>query len=463
MSYCLFDRYTRAVSLTAPKLAVSPRGLLLDGYWISERHFYYLSEQVDHESGLTVPIPSLADATSGTTRELLPIRLLQQLLSTASGKTLGMEQFLTATFDARDLQTLGITVNGVDYVVDVSRRAVISMAPSLNVPALYSPDGRYACYLDGYNLSLRELGSGVRRPITTAGVSRYGYGRESETGLAAVAYRERATPVGVWSPDSAWFFTFRIDERNLPELPLVQNHPPGGGRPRLHTFKYPYPGDPLPIVIGVAIHISGRVLEFGEFASPLTAFSLWRRAWFDRDGAVWWLQFDRYCKKANLVRLDLESGRGAIVLSEVVDHGYLEPHPVIVGTPNVRVLTRSQEIIWYSERDGWGHLYLYDARSGKLKNQITGGNWLVRDLVEIDERRREVLFLAGGVDPDADPSRRMLCKIGLDGSHFQILARHDGDVFVSPTEPCGTEQDRPFRPAYAPEGISPDGRYRVIR
>jgi dipeptidyl-peptidase 4 len=212
---------------------------------------------------------------------------------------------------------------------------------------------------------------------------------------------------------------------------------------------------------------SGRVFTFDDFPAPVFAYSplsvFYRMAWFAGRETAWFLRLDRYCKEAELVRLDLVEGAARSVVREQADSGYLEFHQSLLGTPNVRTVADSSEVVWWSERDGWGHLYLYDADTGTLKHQITCGKWLVRDIVNLDERERRLLFTACGVDPDADPARRSLCSIKLDGSGFEVLLAHDGDVAVPKTEPAGLGQDRFFRPSYAKPGVSPTGRFAVGR
>ena len=273
--------------------------------------------------------------------------------------------------------------------------------------------------------------------------------------------------MGLWSADSQWFLTHRIDERASPETTLIQHVPPGGGRPLVHSFKYTMPHDAVPMATYVAIHVAtGRVVPFDDFPATVMAYSpfIRRTVWFGSDNSVWFIRFDRYSRRAQLVHFDLANGQGRVILEETVPTGYLELHPIGVGTPNVRTLVQSDEVIWFSERDGWGHLYLHDASTGKLKNRITQGEWLVRDIVRIDEQQRRLFFLAAGIDPDADPARRALCSVNLDGTGFELLLIHDdGDIFVVPAEPCGIDQDRPFRPSYAHVGLSPSMRFVLVR
>jgi len=84
------------------------------------------------------------------------------------------------------------------------------------------------------------------------------------------------------------------------------------------------------------------------------------------------------------------------------------------------------EIIWMSERDNWNHLYLYDRHTGKVKNQITKGEWYVRDIVNVDEKKREIIFSANGMVPDEDPYLLRYYRIRFDGTGLTCLTPEEG-------------------------------------
>ena len=85
------------------------------------------------------------------------------------------------------------------------------------------------------------------------------------------------------------------------------------------------------------------------------------------------------------------------------------------------------ELIWMSERDGWCHLYLYDVVAGRVKNRITTGAWVVRNVVHVDAKHRQVWFMASGLRPDEDPYHVHLCRVGFDGDGFVRLTEGDGN------------------------------------
>lgn len=460
MSDDMRERYRRAVSLTAPKLSATTPGLAVDGYWIGERHFYFVADRFVPALGRLVGEPAVADCLA---RNVSPVLALEDL---ASSLSIDPGALADAEFDLPRPGVLAVTLGGQEHVVDVSNRRVIESRPALAMPALHSPDGRYACFVKGHDLWLHERGKNEQRPLTRDGAPYFSYGRQPDICLGAVTYAKRPSPVALWSPDSEWLLTHRIDERAVSEMALVENVPPGGGRPVLHRYKYSVPGDPLPIATVVAIHIqTGRVVCFEDFpieimvaGSPFTS----RMVWFGAHGKAFALRMDRYFKRAELIELDLAAGSGRIAVCETTDIGYLEMHHLLGVTPNVRTL-KSGEIIWFSERDGRAHLYLYDGATGQQMNRITSGEWLVRDIVHVDEVNRTIIFTACGLDPNADPVHRSLCRVNLDGSGFGVLLAHDGDIALPRTEPAGLEQGRAFCPSYAQPGVSRDGRFGVVR
>lgn len=451
--------------LTAPKLASAPLSGMLEGYWLNAKQFFCLQERIHTESGHIVRVPCRLDASSKRIEEVMSLETLRETIGQHTGETLDSSVFTDATFDLPHQSTLAMSIAGWDYLLDTGRRTVLGVTRALGVPALYSPDAQYACFLKGNNLWLRDRGSSVERPLSTDGEPNNAYAQRCGPTLAANLRTDRSNPVGLWSPDSNWFLTHQIDERRVPDTLLVQHCPEDGGRPRVHGFKYAIPGDPVSSGTLVAFHIrSGQTVRFPDSAfagGALSPFEF-KRVWFGDDQTAWMLRLDRFCKQVDLVALDLSNGTSRVALSERVSAGYIDLNSHVLAAPNVRTLPQTEEVIWYSERDGWGHLYLFDSASGQLKNRITAGEWVVRDIVHVDGERRRLLLLVGGLNPTSDPSHRTLCAVNLDGSAFEVLLAHDGDISTPAVSPCGLEQDRPFRPTDATQGVSPDGRFAIV-
>lgn len=458
-------RYSRAARLCAPRWAGRAAGLVIQGYWLNDNLYFFLKEEFVPGRGRVIRTPALADCQTGAVHEVIGMEVLSEVLGghLKSGET---DEICAATFAMPRPGALAVAMRGKQFLLDLDQRRVVAAEPQPQIPAIYSPDGRHAVFIREYDLWLADRTLRAERALTSDGVANRSYGRQSEVNAWAISYRKRPLPVGLWSADAEWFVTHRIDERDVHDLALVEHVPQSGGRPTVHQYKYPFPGDAMPIATLVAFHASsGRVLTFEDWpllvteGSPISG----RTVWFDECGGLYALQFDRYCTKVNLLRLDLATGSGRVVMSEETSAGYLDLYPQTTMTPCVRTLGSTREIIWYSERDGFGHLYLYDRGTGELKNRITKGTWQVSDLLHVDEGGRRAYFLAAGLDSENDPARRSLCAVNLDGMGFEVLLSYDGDVFVERSEPSGRGQDRPTWPAYAQTGFSPDGRHCVAR
>ena len=225
-----------------------------------------------------------------------------------------------------------------------------------------------------------------------------------------------------WSPDSTKVLAHRTDERRVRRTHLVEAAPAGGGAPVLHGQRYAYAGDEhlpqaelvvLDVAAGAVVRAQAGPLLMPQM-SPIT--SKW--AWWAADGsAVYYLDRPRDLHTLTLHRLDPGTGEVATVISET-GATRVEPNQWLFEPPIVRVL--SDEVLWYSQRDGWGHLYRHDLRTGELLGQVTSGQWAVRQILHVDEAERVVYFTASGL-VDEDPYRRTVCRVGLDGSGFATV------------------------------------------
>ncbi|WP_182911932.1 DPP IV N-terminal domain-containing protein [Sphingomonas cavernae] len=458
-------RYERAANRDAMRSTRLTPNNNLSGYWIDNQRFFYSSEHFDADLDRVISTPMIADMSSGSAGPIMPLEQLAIELTKHSEAPIEVAAFADAEYDMPNDSQLVVTLNGTAFRLDIATKSASSAEPLSTDPELFSPDGQFACFVQGNDLWLRDRVTGETRELTNDGAPYLAYGQQSECCLGMVSYRKHPVPVAIWSPDSQWLLTHRIDDREVPDLPLVQHASPDSLRPVLHTYKYATMGDPSPIATFVAIHIpTGRIVEATDFPAIVFAFSpiAMRLAWFGDDGATcYFIRSNIYQTETDLVELNLDTGKSRIVVSEKAEQGYLDLHALVAAQINVRPLASSNELIWYSQRDGWGHLYLYDAATGALKNQITQGDWIVRDIIHVDEGKRRILFLAGCMDMETDPGNRRLCSVNFDGSDLRVVIADSCDVMISPRSLSGHDQEKPFHPSYARTGASADGRYVV--
>lgn len=306
----------------------------------------------------------------------------------------------------------------------------------LDVP---SPDRKIAVSRRGQDLWARALSDGREWPLTTDGEPDHGYGYGPESTGNATLLRKIGLPylppAVAWSPDSTKVLAHRTDERGVRQTHLVEARPVDGSAPLLHTQRYAHAGDEhmpqaelvvLDVAEGTVVRAQAEPLLMPQM-SPIT--TQW--AWWAPDGsAVYYLSRPRDLRMLTLHRLDPATGEVATVLSET-GATRVEPNQWSYEAPIVRVL--ADEVLWYSQRDGWGHLYRYDLHTGELLGQVTSGEWAVRQILRVDEAERVVYFTASGLVAE-DPYRRTVCRVGLDGSGFAELTDDGLDHVVTMTD-----------------------------
>ncbi|HEX5505700.1 MAG TPA: DPP IV N-terminal domain-containing protein, partial [Thermomicrobiales bacterium] len=308
---------------------------------------------------------------------------------------------------------------------------------------LRSPDGKWAAFVRDGNLWLRATDGGAERQLTRDAEPYHDYATLPESRLSAITDRavgKPLPPAALWSPDSAKILTYRLDQREVRPMHLVQSvPPPGTPRPALHTYRYPLPGDE---------HLPGAALMVFDAASgaatPLAAGSLTvvarspfeqKTVWWSADGArVYVVHPARDGRSVALQVADAATGETRTILEEC-GPTQVFPHHVQMESSNVREVGGGEAVTWFSSRDGWGHLYLYDAHSGELRHQLTAGAWTVRDVARVDDREGRLYFTAGGREAGRDPYYRHLYRCKLDGAELELLTPEDAEhtVAFSPT------------------------------
>lgn len=462
-SSAISSRYSRAASFFGPELASRFPNLWIEGRWIDGQRLFYIEDVVDASGRVINHRPTLLDFATGQSLPVLSDAVLSQMLEVASCP---VEHLVSADFDMPDAETLAIHLPWLSILVDVAAKKVKDARPTGAEPRLWSPDSLFAVFLRGHDLWLHCQYDGIDRPLTSDGVTNFSCARHPDSAGFPISNRAAPHPTGLWSPTSRWFVTHCIDERAVSDGCIIQHAPESGGRPILHSFKYPLPGEAVALGALIAFDIqSGQriALTDSDFSVPGSSPFAHGRVWFCSEHTFCFLRFDRYEKTVELLQFDLISLGSRKIYSESVADGNIELNPGRFDRPNVRMISQSNEFVWFSERDGWGHLYLHDATTGALKNRITKGAYQVVDIIHLDEQKREILFVAAALEAQADRSRRTLCSISLDGGDLKIVCGIDGDVAITPSILPVEVVDRPWRTLRSPFAISADGSQIVVR
>ena len=462
--------YQRAAKFLAPRFTTLLSGSLIDGYWLDDNcYFFCVSEAAP--DGAIVNRPKIANAGSGTITPVISEDNLANLISGHIGKPADRAALAAARFDMPEAEKLVATIGSDACHISLKGPDLIRIETLDSGIALYSSDGRYAAFLKDHAVWVRDRKTGRTWQLTPDGAPYYAYGVMPESGLSPLKGRKYPMPDGLWSPNSDWFVTHRLDERHLPESALLENVPVGGGRPTPHLFKVSSPDAELATAEFVAYHLpSGRSITADRRVEiGIMPPFLYKQAWFVGE-SIYFLDWNRFSSEVTLIEMPLGGGACRTVFSEKAEDGWIDLNPKHTDFPNIRPLPSTNELIWYSDKDGHAHLYLYDLVSGTLKNRITQGKWMVRDIIYVDEDRRRILFSASGFEDQEDPAHRRLCRVDFDGSHFDILLAINGDIYpveceisINADRTLNLLQANPFRSSYTPSSVSPSGDHVIVQ
>ncbi|MBL8890571.1 MAG: prolyl oligopeptidase family serine peptidase [Planctomycetaceae bacterium] len=224
-----------------------------------------------------------------------------------------------------------------------------------------------------------------------------------------------------WSPDSKFLIAMQEQPAQTREVFLIESSPSDQLQPKLHQMNYLKPGDKIRQIQPRLIDVErGTVVSLDNqlFANP---WSLDDFRWADDSSEFSFRYNQRGHQVMRVVGLRTD-GSVRLIVDEVSDT-FID----YTGKFFVDYDDQSGEIIWASQRDGWNHLYLYDRQTGAVKNQITKGPWVVREVQQVDFKRRRIWFTAGGIHSDQDPYQLHFCHVDFEGNDLVVMTGGDGN------------------------------------
>jgi dipeptidyl aminopeptidase/acylaminoacyl peptidase len=416
--------------------------------WTSAHGFWYRNRGVKGYEFLAV------DAATGAKRPLFDaVRLASELSQRAD-----------TAYDPTKLPFRDLTLlrDGQAIQFDVGKKRwwtcdIVAYActgpdstPRVKPSEVKSPDGKWVAYERGGNLYLRGTEGDAETALTTDGTPDYGYAL-SNIGccqqVTNIRNKTELRPYVLWSPDSKRLITHKWDQRNVRQMHLLEVKSPGG---ILHSYRYALPGDSvIPTFDYYAFDIAARKGTRVN-AGPLDAVNTtccwlstdttWKDVrWSNGSDELLFTAGKRGFHELTLMAANAGTGATRTILKET-GKTFVETNQNSGGIPNWRPVNGGKQVLWWSERDGWGHLYLVDAATGAIKNRITSGAWIVSDVLFVDEPLRYVYFTGRGREAGRDPYYRFLYRTKLDGGTVELLTPENADHNIS---------------------FSPDGKYLV--
>ena len=312
-----------------------------------------------------------------------------------------------------------------------------------------SPDGKYAVYGKNYNLWYMDMenlkkamenekdSTIVEFQLTKDGTKEFPYaGRGMYGGNHEEDTTKRTGASLAWSPDSKHFAITRSDMRKVKELWVIDVL--ANPRPKLEGYKYQMPGEPGPKVHMYLFDFAAKTSKtinidafkdqsVGILREPVTiterTYMDWVPAkWLGDNSKFYFERQSRDQKRVDICTVDVATGECKIVLHEELN--------TYVETRDPKFFNNGSEFVFWSERDGWAHLYLYGA-DGTLKNQITSGEFHVDQILGVDAAKRVVYFTACGKEKGINPYYMYAYSANLDGSNVKLLNKGDFDNKVN--------------------------------
>jgi dipeptidyl aminopeptidase/acylaminoacyl peptidase len=267
-----------------------------------------------------------------------------------------------------------------------------------------SPDKRWRMVYRDHNLFLKEEATGKETQVVRDGKDGDGYNGPFR-----------------WSADSRFVVAWKYKRGGDRQVTLVEAAPRNQLQPRVVTYPYLKPGDPIPQQFPVLIDTTTQKevpLDRKLFENP---WAIEHLRW-DPDGKRFTFFYnERGHRVMRVLAVEAATGTVSPIINEECKTYFDYAHKFFY-----RTLDESGEILWMSERSGWNHLYRIDAKTGEVKNPITQGEWVVRDVLRLDPEARQVWFRAGGVNPGEDPYHVHVGRVDFDGKNLTWLTEGDG-------------------------------------
>ena len=319
--------------------------------------------------------------------------------------------------------------------------------------ASVSPDGTVGVYAKNSNLwimdstNLRKAAKDpkdstiVEYKLTTDGIKQFGFGYGNYSGDTETDTTKRSNPGELaWSPDSKHFATSKWDTRKLEDLWVINSV--SSKRPKLETYKYQMPGEPGPKGYLYIFTLNGtkatsKQIKVDAFKDQDFNIQSARRLakdsygdyfankWMGDDSGFYLLRQSRDIKRIDLCWVGVDADSAKVIIPER-SNTYIE-------TKRPFLIKNGKQIIWWSERNGWANLYLYDS-DGTFVRKITDGAFHVDNVLGVNEKEGYVLLSACGVNKDENPYQMHTFRVPLTGGALQQLDMDDMDVLSTASD-----------------------------
>lgn len=449
--------YDRAAALLSINIKDQVKNPWLSPHWFSDSKSFWYRKDTDQGGEYLI-----VDAQTGAQKSAFNHKKLAKAVSKVTDIKVSPDTLLIRklAYQPELVAEVGVPSGAVRCTIKNYRCE--SVSPWMLDPfQMVSPTGNQSVFIRDHNLWLRDLMSGKESRLTTDGKPDYAWA--AMPGWGAVLQMMRLGIDGPvvgssWSPDGRYLVAPKVDERKVGKYLYFDSIPADASpRPRVWEKSIALVGDehrtefemrlfdtrtgntkPIPL----ADDCTG---ELGAFPPQVL--------WHTESDDAYLICIAPDASKWELIAFNLQSGTSKTVFQESADT-YLELNHSLYQSlgANVRILKGGREAVVFSQRSNYGHLYRIDLRTGEVINAISEGEWVVQDIVHLDEQGGWIYFTAGGREPGRNPYWRHVYRAQLDGSELELLTPEAADhaVTVAAAALLG-----------AASTFSPDGNYFI--
>lgn len=418
------DDYARAESMLWTTTSRMVYHRTIYPHWLEEDRFWYLHSTPEGSEFI------LIDSRREDRMPLFDHTRMKEAVAIHLESTIDEVDLLQFIFEHESEQIQSSEQNMACSIVTYTCESVEEIASKqIQTGTIHSPDGAYEAFQRENNLWIRSTDTGQETQLTFDGEKDFGYATNN------AGWIKNDQPVLLWSPDSKKIATFQHDSRGVGDMHMISTQI---GRSELESWKYPLPEDSIVFRIHrVVIHVDEartvRLNMLPDYHRGTTTDHIagWDGTfldvqWGQDSRQVAFVSSSRDHKDAWLRIANAETGEVREILHEQVPTYYESG----VDAENWRIFFETNEVLWYSERSDWGHLYLYDLITGDLKWQITEGDWAVLQLRHVDLNERMLYFTGAGRD-GPDPYFHYLYRVSMEGGEPELLTPEHAHHTVS--------------------------------
>ncbi|MBQ8283382.1 MAG: prolyl oligopeptidase family serine peptidase [Paraprevotella sp.] len=418
------DDYKRAYSLYNKFNATHVYGNAENIKWEGNGIFHYTAYTPE---GLTYYIGQTSPDVSTTNVKAVNMEALAALLSKETGREIKRNSVRLENFKVNDATTstisfvldnqtweLGRVTEAEPYLIKKQQRPNrpgrgrnrhwMEVDDEKGADPVFSPDRKKKAYIKNDNVYVSDSNGKNERALSNDGTQGNYYSSYIK-----------------WSPDGQYVCTNKIRPAEKRFVYYVESSPKNQLQPILHKQEYAKPGDELRFKLPCAFNVETGKASIPETTLFSKQYDLYGPYWNKEGNKILFTYNERGHKYYRLLEMDPATNEVRTIVEEN------SPTFVNYNRTYQHFLEDGKQLIWMSERDNWAHLYMIDVVKGKMKHQITKGEWVVRRVLKVDEPNQAIYFTASGVNPDEDPYHVHYYKIGFDGKNMVSLTPQDGN------------------------------------